>query len=686
VKCDEGLSNFSFEFPHDQKQRVMLLDATYENNPFRQYIRIPFPDDDFDVSFYPEGGSVLYGTTGRIAFKALQRDGTEIDVSGEVYDSRGNEITRFKTDVRGMGQFMMKQEPGETYDAVCTNSKGESRRFRLPAAQNTGYVLSATWGREHLKVNVLQPESQKTGDTLCLIVHTRGIVQDARIWENTSEPLVFPKDFFLSGVSHLLLLTKEMVPVSERLVFVHNDDQAKVEGKTGRGSYPVRTPVEYTVHITDETGEPLIGNFSVSVTDGHEVTVDTTMNISTTLLLTSDLRGNIPDPGYYFREKGHLSVYSLDLLMQTQGWRRYDTERIIKNDLLYPDTLLQKGYVVSGTVRNRNRPVDGALVNILAIHGNYTGMSYTDRNGRFYLSNGDLPDSTAFIVQATSQGKNQNLELILDGVSYPERKIPVVAPGLPDRGMFAKYAGKAEQQYVDEHGVRISHIPEVTITASKIKGKDYSFFYKARDAQFVISEDDLKRNPPASINSLLNRIPGIFIAANTRSVTYGHSPVYFVVDDRLADDVFDLSPADIAQVDLLSGSAAATFVIPHPKRYDGDYSDLGQPSPSHVISITTRRGTFNAKETPYIKPVIPLGFQKPVEFYAPKYDTSTGNPKPDLRTTIHWQPNITTDEYGKASFSFYTADTPSTYTVVIEGMTEDGKMIYKRDQIVVENQ
>jgi hypothetical protein len=59
--------------------------------------------------------------------------------------------------------------------------------------------------------------------------------------------------------------------------------------------------------------------------------------------------------------------------------------------------------------------------------------------------------------------------------------------------------------------------------------------------------------------------------------------------------------------------------------------------------------------------------------------------KPDLRTTIHWEPNITTDEEGKANFRFYTADAPSTYSVVIEGVTEDGKIVYKRDKIVVNN-
>lgn len=675
LKSADGKSGLSFNLAPSEKQRVMLLDAMYEKSPFRQYIKIPVPDDDFDVSFYPEGGSALYGVTGRIAFKAMQRDGTETDVNGTVYDSRGNEITTFKTDHRGMGQFMMRQESGETYHTVCTNSKGQSKRFDLPAAKDAGYALSATWGFDRLQVNVLQPESQKNGDTLCLIVHTRGMIQDARIWENISEPVVFPKDFFPSGVSHLLLLTKDMTPVSERLVFAFNDDQANVTSKTDRDTYPARSPVEYTVHITDETGEPLMGNFSVSVTDNHEVATDTTSNILTSLLLTSDLRGNIPDPGYYFRKKGQSSVYGFDMLMLTQGWRRYDTQRIVGNDLMYPDTLLQMGSVISGTVKSRNRPVDGALVNILSIHDNYTGTTYTDRNGRFYLPNGDLPDSTAFIVQTTSQEKKQNLELILDRVSYPERKIPVHAPGVPNRAMFAMYADKAELQYVDEHGVRTSYIPEVTITAPKVKGKDYSFFYKARDAQFVMSEEDLVKTPPVSMRSLLTRIPGIFISSD-HMVTYGHNSVLFVVDGRVEDNesfnVFEqISPADIAQVDLLSGPAAGIFAF------------RSTQLSHYVVSITTKKGKVISKETPYIKPIIPLGIQKSAEFYAPKYDIPVQNAKPDLRTTIHWAPNLTTNEEGKASFSFYTADVPSTYTVVIEGMTEDGKIVYKRDQIVV---
>jgi len=682
IKSDNGLSSFIFNLSPAERQRVMLLDLRHEKNPFRQYIKIPLPDDDFNVSFYPEGGGALYGCRGRMAVKAMQRDGTEIDVNGIVFDSRGNEMGQFKADVRGMGQFMLTPEKGETYYAVCTTDKGQSKRFDLPAAKETGHALSASWFRDRLMVNVLQPESQKTGDTLCLIVHTRGVVQDVRIWANTSEPIVYPKDFFSSGVTHLLLLTKDMIPVSERLVFALNDDQAIVECTTDQDTYTARSPVAYTVNITDKEGEPLYGNFSVSVTADDVLTADTTVNILTSILLSSDLRGSTPDPAYYFR-KNTRSEYALDLLMLTQGWRRYDTERIVRNELIQPDTFLVKGYDVSGTVRtvSRQRPVENSPVSILSMSGLFSEETITDRNGRFYLQAGDAADSTRLFIQTPPTQNRQDVELTLDKPSYPERMIPVVATGAPERETFAQYVDKAEQQYVDEHGTRIIQIEEITVTAQAPKKNiiDYSFFYKARDASFVITEEDLEKLPPVRMSSLLMRLPGV--TASYDGVTAGLCNVVLLVDDRheSVDYVLKMMDvSDIAQIDLLSGSIAEIF------RKSESFHDE-KIFCIRVISIHTKRGkNLIPKETLHIKHLtIPLGFQKPAEFYAPKYDKPAENPKPDLRTTIHWQPNITTNEDGTASFSFYTADEPATYTVVIEGVTEDGKIVYKKDKIKV---
>ncbi len=679
LKFKNGVSGFSFDLLPDEKQRVMLLDAKYEKNLYRQYIKIPFPDDDFDVSFYPEGGSILSGCTGRIAFKAMQRDGTEINVSGAVYDQQDNEALQFKTDLRGMGVITMKPERGGKYYAVCTNDKGQSKRFDLPVAAEAGYSLSANWSKDRLNVQVRQPEYQTAADTLCLLVHTRGVVQDVRILDNLNEPVTFRKEIFPSGVSNLLLLNKNMVPISERLVFTYNDDQAKVVCKSDKDAYPSRSPVGYTVSITDESGSPLSGNFSVSVTDDHEVAADTTSTILTSLLLTSDVRGNIPDPGYYFRKKDQSSAYALDLLMLTQGWRRYDTERMVQNKFMYPDTLLAKGYDISGTVRTvlTRKPVENANVNMLSMKENFVGGGLSDRDGRFYFRDGGVIDSTWLVVQTTPQSGRQNLELTLDKPSYPERTIPVVISGMPNREVFANYADKAEQQYVDEHGVRVISIDEVTITAQKKRTVNYSPLYKSEDAAFSISEEEIDKNPAVAISSLLMRIPGITVSSDK---IYGTCNIIVLVDGLKETEEYilrRLDPSDIAQIDLLTDPGITGIYAQDPE------IDSGKRC-TRVIAIYTKvNKSENLKKTPNIKYIMPLGFQKPVAFYAPKYETPSQNTKPDLRTTIHWQPNITTDENGKAIFSFYTADAPCTYTVVIEGMTADGKIVYQKSKISV---
>jgi hypothetical protein len=79
-----------------------------------------------------------------------------------------------------------------------------------------------------------------------------------------------------------------------------------------------------------------------------------------------------------------------------------------------------------------------------------------------------------------------------------------------------------------------------------------------------------------------------------------------------------------------------------------------------------------------IKSTKPIGYQLPVEFYSPKYDTqaSRNNSTPDLRTTIYWKPDVITDDEGNAKLDFYTADNPGTYSVIVEGVSDEGKLIH----------
>ena len=80
---------------------------------------------------------------------------------------------------------------------------------------------------------------------------------------------------------------------------------------------------------------------------------------------------------------------------------------------------------------------------------------------------------------------------------------------------------------------------------------------------------------------------------------------------------------------------------------------------------------------------MPLGYQQPVAFYAPQYDTpeKRNAQTSDLRTTIHWQPVVQADNTGSASFEFYTADEQTSYTVIIEGLSDDGRIMRQEEKI-----
>ncbi|MCL2739545.1 MAG: TonB-dependent receptor, partial [Bacteroidales bacterium] len=115
----------------------------------------------------------------------------------------------------------------------------------------------------------------------------------------------------------------------------------------------------------------------------------------------------------------------------------------------------------------------------------------------------------------------------------------------------------------------------------------------------------------------------------------------------------------------------------------------GMRGSNGVISIFAKRGwnqnnVDNTSPLPSsIKAYSPLGYQQPAEFYAPKYETDAQrrNSRPDLRTTIHWQPVVLIDHGGAASFEFYAADRPFSYTVTIEGVANNGRMIQKQEKI-----
>ncbi|MDX9728909.1 MAG: hypothetical protein RBT50_06570, partial [Bacteroidales bacterium] len=381
VKTDgDSVARFSMKLPAGTDRSVLYI----ETSKSREYITLSLPEDDFDVSFFPEGGYLPSGTECRVAFKALSASGVPEDVRMSIVDDSGSELTRTRTLHDGMGQFYITARQGVKYFAVCTIGSGREKRFELPPARSGIYSLTTEQTGDTLLVSVLKSEDIDQGQELFLLLHTRGIIHYAKPWNHNFSAVSFDTETFPSGVLQILLCDSEMKPLSERLVFCMSNDQARTVIDTDAQNYAKRSPVRASVHITGPDGKPRAGSFSVSVTDDSDLLPDSSVTILTTLLLTSELKGYINNPGFYFRKNNPLASAGLELLMMTNGWRRYDLPAVLTgkySTMKYPP---KTGMAITGSVRSLilGKPVKETEVNAFSWGTGYIEMTRTDSLGR----------------------------------------------------------------------------------------------------------------------------------------------------------------------------------------------------------------------------------------------------------------------------------------------------------------
>lgn len=672
VKPDkEGWVNVRFNLLPDAQERVMTVELE-DRRTYKQYLRIPYPKDDYEVSFYPEGGQAITNNLCNIAFKALKADGAPEEVKGEIFNSQGESVSSFSTFQNGMGNFLLAMASGESFYAVCENKEGVTKRFELPQSVSS-YALKINPSKDKIWVAVSKP-AEMSNDSLYLLIHTRGRMHYAAPWDHSKEYLVLDRDSFPSGILNLLLFSSEAKPISERLVFIQNPDQARVSIQTDRSSYKKRERVDVLMEIKDEDDAPLSGNFSVSVTDDKEVRVDTCSTLYSYLLLSSELKGHIDCPACYF-EDNIKSRQALDLLMMTHGWRRYDLAKAARGEFQTLNEALEIGQEISGTIKGGllSKPSEKAKVSVFASGTNYMDVTETDKNGRFYLRGFEFPDSTKYVIHATSKRGRSTVDLLVDQDNFPPSALPWGYEVYKEDRTFLDYMKKADQKYTYENGMRMINLDEVTIKATYKKEAEQRAFSIYGSADNTLTEKEIEQGGYISVRDMLYRFPGVEVGPDYIKVRGGSGNPLLLVDNMEMDiEMLDnLNVNDIAQVDLLKSAH--------------NLSLFGSRGANGVISVFSKTGKATYNDN-LLNTVVhtPLGYHMPVEFYSPRYDTPQKRAKetPDLRSTIHWNPQLKTDLKGALLFDFYTADTDKTsYTIVLEGVTGNGKIVYYKGKV-----
>jgi hypothetical protein len=216
--------------------------------------------------------------------------------------------------------------------------------------------------------------------------------------------------------------------------------------------------------------------------------------------------------------------------------------------------------------------------------------------------------------------------------------------------------------------MRVVGLEQLTVSAAKVNKAETKQFYTGHEDSKMTSED-LDKYPGMTVFDLLAMMPGVTVEdTGVSKMVYfrgNQKPAVFYIDNlspSTEEELTFLYSNDIEKISIFKGVSAAIFGA------NGAYG---------VVAIELKKGIFrNTEDTLSLTRVTPLGFQKPTEFYVPKYDVESirKSPKVDLRTTIYWNPKLVSDSTGTVHVKFYTADRAHDYSVVLEGITNAGEI------------
>nr|WP_294943541.1 TonB-dependent receptor plug domain-containing protein [uncultured Mucilaginibacter sp.] len=635
-----------------------------------------------DMQFFPEGGGMVAGVASKIAFKAIIPGGGGINVNGTIFNNSNKPVAKFASAHLGMGAFTITPVAGETYRTELVYGNGTKASIALPAANTDGVAVAVFDSTSKISVHINPSKSfyeQSKGQPLGLFIYSGGrLTTVSDVMDGTDMRFDIQKSGLHSGITQITLLSAKGEPLCERLVFINKDDKLDLSLSTDKKVYRQREKVKVSFHVDDTGFEALPAHFSVAVIDRSKVLVDEDKeeNILTYLLLTSCLKGNIEEPGYYFNKPDAKKRAELDLVMLTHGYRRFTWKALANNDVPPPTIAAEKNLSIAGTAKSLwGKPIDNGVITLIPQAGGNLLSEKTDKSGTFNFSNLVFFDSTRFVLNAVNAKGKNNTQLM-----YKRELTPPVDPvqyfagtDTSSAGIIQAYLQNSKNRHNDylKYNGPGKQLKEVVIRSVKKAAYRTQSLAGAGNADVLIKGEDLHSGFLAL--TLTGRIGGVYFAAADQpdggvpKMQIGSGPMLVVVDGVQRAPlpgkpvgINDINPDDVETIEVLKYASAAIY---------------GMSGGNGVIVITTKQGVGRDPKDIQSRGILPItinGFYKAREFYAPRYDFVNNHTRPDLRSTIHWLAEISPDKNGNASFDFYNADGVGQYQIIIEGINNVG--------------
>ncbi|HNN30554.1 MAG TPA: hypothetical protein PKJ70_01545, partial [Chitinophagaceae bacterium] len=639
------------------------------------------------ITFFPEGGNLVNNIKSVVAFKANTKTGKPVKIKGLLFNNKGKILDSISSVHDGMGSFTLTPIPNETYYVQWMDEWNTKYKSILPTANEEGIVMNVVQ-QEYDKLNVqLHRQENATNEFKQLRVvatmHKNMVYRsNVKLVNNTNITVPIPIAHLPTGVLQITIFNVNWLPIAERIFFVKTDNyESLVDARIFKPNTTKKAKNNLEISIPDE----MLTNISVAITDAG-LTESEDENIISSLLLTSDIKGKVYNPLFYFSNNADSTKQFLDLVMQTHGWRKLKWMDIAQNktpEITYPK---DSAYVsVAGKVFGANasqlrqaqslnvfvKTKDSATKFLslpLQPDGSFVQKDFIffDTVTVMYQFNKykDLSYSTA--INFSNLLLNSENKINIDSLySYNDKE---------DTIGNAKKIQLWEQQKKLAKLSQSTTLDDVVVTTKTKKPEDKldaqyaTGFFQGGDAyQFDMESNRNSAAISDVLTYLTGRIAGLTIthSGNPPKITWRGGTPGLYLNEMLVDaaTLQEIYVSDVAYIKVIK-----------PPFFGG----MGGSGSAGAIAVYTKKGK-NSNENNFkgLDKKRIAGYTAIREFYSPDYDMNPElRQEKDIRTTIYWNPYvILTSQNRTVLLNFFNNDVTKKFRLSIQGMNEEGKLI-----------
>ena len=658
---------------------------------------------NINASFYPEGGHLIIGKPCRVAFKVIDDTGFGVEATGKV---EGKDIT-FSTVHNGMGYFTIT--PQEKRNSVEITVGETSRSFNLPQAEPLGFAMTVDpLDSDSITVKVDGAEGM-SGITLGVALTCRGELMDFGTLESGATPSerIIPLHGVPEGVCRIYLFDKNGILYSSRS-FYHRSKVIKapvLEMSADKETYQPFEKITLNFSLNDK-GNPFRDRFCLSVRDSRTQNNVYTDDLRTSMLLSSDLKGFIEHPAWYFDSDAPERDQALDLLCLVQGWERYDWDimtgqKDFSERYRMEESLTLNGWILSSSGRKK---LDGVEVNASLVPQDKTLTeiySYTtDTTGYFGFDIGaEFYDKAKFSISANTDKKpliGTSARIRIDRPASPAIRPynvgELVFTGVKGTGYKRKGWKEEEEEnpYPTVINIETGYLlPDVDIDEDRMYIDYFTFsaYDVTNDVEIELDKGDYTTD---LMGYLIDK--GYEVIASDTSIESinGFEPFFYIHDNKkyLYQGPYEtpavIDTKDIKSVIVFDRPMFMMNILQQCPLYQDYLSEsiqmlYGEDLINHRLllvdvqmkepnEISTREDRFNINK----RITTVDGYSRPYSFYSPEYPQGPVFGDVDYRRTLYWNPNVITDENGKAQVEFYNNSITRRFDVEAAGITSAG--------------